>query len=290
MGKRVDAKRTPTEPPPTVESVAIRKRWILIFVLPVALVAVGFASGQFNRRGNLTRLSSTVHSFRVINTFPHDEGAFSQGLDFDGTTLFESTGQYGKSTIRRVNLKTGKVEKQLNLDKRLFGEGLTLLDDKVVQLTWKQGLGYVYDAKTLKLLETFRYRGEGWGITYDGTHLIMSNGTDRLQFLDPKTYSVVKTLRVKDRGRSVSDLNELEFVEGEVLANVWYSNRIAVISPETGKVNSWIDLSDLPNRPLDPEAVLNGIAYGDGRLFVTGKNWPKLFEIEVVKKKRESPR
>ena len=241
-------------------------------------------SRGFDDESEMPTNSPTVYSFEVVGTYPHDKRAFCQGLDFDGKTLFESTGQYGQSSIRRVNLETGKVEKQLQLDRRLFGEGLTLFNDKVIQLTWKRGLGYVYDAKTLKPLRTFKYAGEGWGITHDGYHLIMSDGSDKLQFLDPDSFALVRTIRVQDNGRPVRLLNELEFVRGQVLANVWYSNRIAIIAPRTGKVSGWIDLSGLLSKPVGREAVLNGIAWEDGRLFVTGKNWPQLFEIKLVKR------
>lgn len=255
----------------------LRKRAIVVSLLSVA-TTLAFAGSLLARRGGA---SAPTVAHQIVRIFPHDQGAFCQGLAFDGETLFESTGQYGRSSIRRVNLETGQVEQQLNLDKRLFGEGLTLFDDKIIQLTWKQRLGYIYDAKTLKLLKTFRYNGQGWGITYDGEHLIVSDGSDRLKFWDPNSFAVVRTIRVKDGGRAVRKLNELEYVNGEILANVWYSDRIAMISPETGEVNGWIDLSRVPHKPRDREAVLNGIAYGDGRLFVTGKNWPKLFEIKL---------
>lgn len=252
---------------------------ICAFILSilVALTAIGLAGS--NR-------SPTMYSFKVVNTYPHDPNAFCQGLDFDGKTLFESTGQYGQSAVRQVNLESGVVEKQLHLDKRLFGEGLTLIHDKVVQLTWKRGLGYVYDAKTLKLQSTFKYDGEGWGLTHDGDHLIMSDGTDKLRFLDPISFSLVRTIRVSDGGRSIRRLNELEFVRGQILANVWHSNRIAMIAPKTGDVTGWIDLSGLLAKLPGPESVLNGIAYDDktDRLFVTGKNWPQLFEIQLLKK------
>ena len=226
------------------------------------------------------------YSYKVVNTYPHDRNAFCQGLDFDGKTLYESTGKYGQSTVRRVNLETGKAETLLQLDERLFGEGLTLFEDKIFQLTWRQGLGYVYDAKTLRALGTFRYEGEGWGITHDGKSLIISDGTDRLRFLDPESFSVIKTVRVKDGERYIRRLNELEFVKGQILANVWQTNRIAMIAPETGQVTGWIDLSGLLKERLPPEDVLNGIAYEQtsDRLFVTGKNWPQLFEIELAKK------
>lgn len=249
-----------------------------ILLVIVSLIAIRFVGSSD---------ATTEYSFKVVNTYPHDSNAFCQGLDFDGKTLFESTGKYGQSTVRRVNLETGKAELQLQLDDRLFGEGLTLFDDKVMQLTWRRGLGYVYDAETLKPVSTFRYKGEGWGITHDGDSLIMSDGSNRLTFLDPKSFSVIKTVRVKDGERSVWRLNELEFVKGQVYANVWQTNRIAMIAPETGEVTGWINLTGLLKNRGSGEDVLNGIAYEESsdRLFVTGKNWPQLFEIELVEKK-----
>ncbi|MEM0927204.1 MAG: glutaminyl-peptide cyclotransferase, partial [Planctomycetota bacterium] len=274
--------------------------WVVAATIAAILTSVGVArhlSGdrqtqlgfqtQDSRRSsrtNRSRSNAPEYSFNVVNAFPHDDKAFCQGLAFDGTTIFESTGQYGKSTVRRVNLESGKPEKSLRLDRRLFGEGLTLFDGKVFQLTWKRQFGYIYDAETLKFIDTFRYAGEGWGLTHNGEHLIMSDGTDRLRFIDPKTFAVVKTIRVKDGRWPVQELNELEFVEGQIFANVWHSDRIAIISPDSGNVTGWIDLTGLLKARVGPEAVLNGIAYGDNRLFVTGKHWPQLFEIKLVKK------
>lgn len=253
-----------------------------ILLVVAALVAIRFAGSS---RSNSSNATTEVH-FEVVNTYPHDPNAFCQGLDFDGDTVFESTGQYGQSTVRRVNLETGKPETLLKLDQRLFGEGLTLFKDKVIQLTWKQGLGYVYEAKTLKPLSTFRYKGEGWGLTHDGESLIMSDGSDRLKFLDPDSFAVIKTVRVKDGERSVRRLNELEYVSGQILANVWQTNRIAMIAPETGEVTGWINLTGLLTDRLRRDDVLNGIAYEEtsDRLFVTGKNWPQLFEIRLIEK------
>lgn len=250
-----------------------------ILLVIATLIALRFV-------GSRNASSDSAYSFEIVHTYPHDPKAFCQGLDFDGKTLFESTGKYGQSTVRRVNLDTGKPETLLQLDQRLFGEGLTLFRDKVFQITWKRGLGYVYEAETLKPISTFQYKGEGWGLTHDGENLIMSDGSDTLKFLAPDSFSVIKTVRVKDGESPVRRLNELEFVKGQVLANVWQTNRIAMIDPATGKVTDWINLTDLlPNRS-SREDVLNGIAYEEAsdRLFVTGKNWPKLFEIKLVKK------
>lgn len=230
-----------------------------------------------------------VHGVRVVRSYPHDRQAFTQGLEFVDGVLYESTGLNGRSGIRKVNLETGQVLQIQPLDAAYFGEGITVWKNRIVQLTWQSGLGFVYDRQTLQQQRTFRYTGEGWGLTHDGTRLIMSDGSSSgtLRLLDPESLKQVGALMVKDAGRPVAGLNELEFVKGEILANVWQSERIAVISPSSGRVTAWIDLRGL----LDPREaagidVLNGIAYdakGD-RLFVTGKLWPRIFEIQIVKR------
>jgi glutamine cyclotransferase len=224
---------------------------------------------------------------KVVHVYPHDADAFTQGLVYDGEALYEGTGHYGKSSLRKVDLETGRVLENLALNRRQFGEGVTLLDDKLYQLTWKSGVCLVYDKKTLRGIGTLRYRGEGWGLTHDGKHLIVSDGTNLLRFVDPKTFRVVRTLRVTERGRPVDQLNELEYVNGTIYANRWYRDYILCISPKTGEVTAWIDCTELwPMNQRPRESVLNGIAYDadTGHLLVTGKNWPKLFEIEVVSK------
>jgi glutamine cyclotransferase len=225
-----------------------------------------------------------VYTARVVREFPHDSEAYTQGLVYEDGTLFEGTGKRGKSTLRQVELETGKILQLQSLDDRLFGEGIAIWNDRIIQLTWTARFGIVYDKKTFRELDRFRYSGQGWGLTHDGTHLIMSDGTSSLRFLDPKTFDVIRTLRVHDRGRRVHNLNELEFVNGEVLANVWGEDYIVKIAPGTGQITGYIDLRNLWPRRSDPEAVLNGIAYDAAgkRLFVTGKNWPKLYEIELV--------
>ena len=223
---------------------------------------------------------------RVVNVFPHDAGAFTQGLVFHDGFLFESTGQYGRSSLRRVAPSTGEVLQQRPLGFQYFAEGLTELDGRLMQLTWQARAGFVYDRTTFDLEDTFSYSGEGWGLTDDGTRLIMSDGSDALRFLDPVSFVETGRVRVRDGSAPVVQLNELEFVRGEVYANVWHANRIARIDPESGQVLGWIDLAGLlaPGEVSDPEAVLNGIAYDEDedRLFVTGKYWPKLFEIAVA--------
>jgi glutamine cyclotransferase len=225
-----------------------------------------------------------TYGYEVVNEFPHHPQAYCQGLSISGDVLYESTGKYGESTLRRVDLETGKVQQVQKLDRSLFGEGLTIWDNQIIQLTWKNNIGIVYDRQTFQELRRFSYEGEGWGLTHDGQHLIMSDGSATLRFLDPRTFQVVRRLLVHSQGRRVDQLNELEYVNDEIFANLWYKDHIARISPQTGEVTGWIDLHGLLRGRPDPDAVLNGIAYdrASGRLFVTGKNWPKLFEIRLT--------
>jgi glutamine cyclotransferase len=230
-----------------------------------------------------------VSGYRVVNAYPHDPDAFTQGLIFRDGFLFESTGRNGQSTIRKVQLETGKVVQQHRLDQAHFGEGLAERNGELVQLTWRSGVAFVYDLVTFMPRRTFTYSGEGWGLAFDGKAFILSDGTATLRFLDPGSFRELRRLVVTDGSRRIQDLNELEYVRGEIYANVWHTDRIARIAPESGRVIGWIDLKGLlpPVYRLDPEAVLNGIAYDEARnrLFVTGKLWPRLFEIQVVARK-----
>jgi glutamine cyclotransferase/nitroreductase len=230
----------------------------------------------------------TVSGYRVVNTYPHDRTAFTQGLIFKDGALYESTGQYGESEVRKVELTTGRVLQRTRVDKKYFAEGLTDWNGTLVQLTWTSGVGFVYDRETLAFRQTFRYSGEGWGLTHDGTRLIVSDGQAKggLRFLDPVSFVETGRVIVHNGTAAVEHLNELEFVKGEVWANVWHTDRIARIDPKTGNVTGWIDLKGLLKRGevTNGEAVLNGIAYdaATGRIFVTGKLWPKLFEIALT--------
>jgi glutamine cyclotransferase len=233
-------------------------------------------------------VAPTVYGYDVINAYPHDAHAYCQGLAFADGNLYEGTGQYGQSSLRRVELETGEVLQYVMLDRRCFGEGITAWRDRIIQLTWKGQFGIVYDRTSFAVRKRFRYAGQGWGLTHDGRHLIMSDGSSTLRFLDPETFRVVRRIDVRSQGRRVRDLNELEYVKGQILANIWYKDYIARIAPRTGEVTGWIDLRDLLPHGQRPgrEAVLNGIAYDaeKDRLFVTGKNWPKLFEIRMKPK------
>jgi glutamine cyclotransferase len=233
--------------------------------------------------------SPPVYGYEIVNVYPHDPGAFCQGLAFEDGLLYEGTGRYGRSSLRQADLESGKVLKHVPLSPRLFGEGITVFDDRIIQLTWQSGVAFVYDKQSFKQQSFFRYTGEGWGITHDGKRMVMSDGSATLRFLDPETFRVVDTVTVRSGEAPVGRLNELEYVEGEIYANVWGLDRIARISPRTGEVLAWIDLAGLlkPGDRVSPDAVLNGIAYDPQkkRLFVTGKLWPKLFEIRLVRKR-----
>ena len=227
-----------------------------------------------------------VVGYRIVNTYPHDPRAFTQGLVFVDDVLYEGTGLRGQSSLRKVDLKTGNILLVRQLKAWFFGEGITIYGNKIIQLTWRARVGFVYDRQTFQLLDRFNYPTEGWGITHDGNSLIMSDGTSTLYLLDPQTFKEVGRIEVHDMDGPVSRLNELEYVRGEIYANVWRTDRIVRISPQTGAVVGWIELEGLlspedRNRQID---VLNGIAYDakNDRLFVTGKLWPKLFEIELT--------
>lgn len=232
-----------------------------------------------------------TYSFEVVNVFPHDPGAFTQGLLFHNGVLFESTGQYGSSTVRKVELTSGKPFKRFDLPPQFFGEGLAVLGDKVYQLTWQEGTAFVYDMN-LSPIGRFNYQGEGWGLTTDGESLMMSDGSERIVFLNPETFETKRTIVVRDeRNRPVKKLNELEWVKGEIWANIWHSeeigkpNHIARIDPSSGNIIGWINLDGLSPEDVarSPENTLNGIAYDEktDRIFVTGKQWEKLFEIRL---------
>lgn len=230
--------------------------------------------------------ASAADTYRILHTYPHDPHAFTQGLVFIDGHLYESTGINGESSLRMEDLESGRVLQQQPVDSKYFAEGLTNWGSTLVQLTWETHIGLVYDRFSFRLLRTFSYPGEGWGLTQDGRSLILSDGTPTLRFIDPATFKEVRQVTVEDHGKPVSEINELEYVDGQVYANIWHSDRIARIAPQTGKVLGWIDLKGLlpEAERSSPEAVLNGIAWDAGhrRLFVTGKLWPKLFEIEVV--------
>jgi glutamine cyclotransferase len=252
---------------PSTRSAAGRRHlnWLIVGV--VLAVAVGVAA--WAQLGGIRR-GGAAATFELVAAYPHDPAAFTQGLAIEAGELYESTGQYGASMVRRVDLTTGRAEKQRALGPRYFGEGIAILNGLLYQLTWQNGVVVVYDLETFEVERTMPYDGEGWGLTHDGRELIMSDGSATIRF----------------RGAPVPKLNELEYIDGEIWANIWYDDRIARISPASGEVLGFIDLSTLyPQGARGSEAVLNGIAYDAAakRLFVTGKNWPQLYEIKVVR-------
>ena len=249
-----------------------------ITVLAFLLIHIKNNNAQKKNAGQLNSIS-------IINTYPHDKEAFTQGLVFNNGSIYESTGLYGKSSLRKVNLKTGEVEKIHKLSDHHFGEGITILDDKIYQLTWRSKTGIVYELDSFEVVGFFNYPFEGWGITNDQKNLILSNGTPNIYFYDPETFKQVRKIKVTDKGEPVSLINELEYIDGKIYANILSSNKIISIDPQTGKVIDWYDLSDLLLKAQGDNKidVLNGIAYDrqSGRIFVTGKLWPKLFEIKL---------
>jgi glutaminyl-peptide cyclotransferase len=226
------------------------------------------------------------YGYTVVRSYPHDPKAFTQGLEFFGGFLYEGTGQKGRSAVRKVDIETGKVVQEERLHAQYFGEGITISQGKLFQVTWQDRTGFVYDARTLKFIRNFSYFGEGWGLTHDPLNLIMSDGTSTLRFLETTRFQERRRVKVADAAVPIERLNELEWVRGEIWANVWETDYIVRISPKDGRVVGWIDLKGLQSGPavkLPPDAVLNGIAYDaqNDRIFVTGKLWPRLFEIRV---------
>jgi len=251
-----------------------------------AVVALSAAALIFGCSESKSSKTPVVYTYQVVKTYRHDPNAFTQGLVFENGLLYEGTGLNGSSTLRKVQLQTGSILQMHKLPAKFFGEGITIYEDRIIQLTLRSNVGFVYDKDSFKLLQTFNYPTEGWGITHNGKRLIMSNGTSTLYFLDPETLKQTGRVKVHDNDVSVSGLNELEYVNGQIFANVWPTERIAIIAPRTGQVIGWIHMNGLLSRQDTVRFVdvLNGIAYDDinDRLFVTGKFWPKLFEIKLV--------
>jgi glutamine cyclotransferase len=265
-----------------------KKTGQVLLAIFVSLICMQFISAAEAVSDSSKFSSIPVYGYKIINTYPHDNSAFTQGLVYDQGVLYEGTGQYGSSTLSRIDLETGRVLKQIGLDDRLFGEGVAVWKDRLIQLSWQSGLGLVYDKKNLTLIRDFGYLTEGWGITSDGKSLIMSDGTNMLHYLDAETFAEERQLSVMANGVPVQGLNELEYIKDEIYANMWPTNWIIIISPDNGEVIGAINLQGILQQVDDQDGhdvdVLNGIAYdasGD-RLFVTGKLWPRLFEIELI--------
>ena len=250
-----------------------------LFPLVFALSLLSFISSSESS-------STPVFTYKIINTYPHDHQAFTQGLVFNDGIMYEGTGLKGQSTLRRIKLETGEVLKFRKLLEEFFGEGITVYGNKIIQLTWQSHIGFIYDKDSFKLLKTFQYPTEGWGITHDGKQLIMSDGSANLYFINPETFKETRRIEERDQNNLVTRLKELEYIRGEIYANLWQTNRIAKIDQQTGRVTGWINLDGLSpfNGRNERTRVLNGIAYDakNNRLFVTGKLWPHLFEIKLV--------
>jgi glutamine cyclotransferase len=257
-------------------------------LMAITLLSLVFTQSHAGQPHPARPAAPPEYTFKVIHVFPHDSAAFTQGLVYHDGFLFEGTGLEGRSSLRKVRLETGEVLQKIDLAPEYFGEGIAILNNHVVQLTWQSEKGFVYDLGTFRRLREFSYPGEGWGLATNGRDFYMSDGTAEIRVLDGATLHEKRRLKVHDGATPVTQLNELEFVEGELFANIWQTDRIARISPITGKVVGWIDLAGLlsPVFKMDPGAVLNGIAYDPERkrLFVTGKLWPNLFEIQLVPK------
>jgi glutaminyl-peptide cyclotransferase len=264
-----------------MKKLALAAVLVILAVLLTGAVWVAFLS--FTRTPNDQSQTVQHYTYTITNTYPHDTNAFTEGLLFDRGVLYESTGGYDSSSLRRVGLENGSVLQDLALPGQYYGEGLALVNDSLVQLTWRENIGFVYDKATFGLLRNFTYATEGWGLTYDGHQLIMSDGTSKLYFLDPTTFQRVSSINVHDGNNTIGGINELEVVNGDVYANIWLTQTISIINPQTGAVKGYVDLSGI-YRSSDPNAVLNGIAYdaATGRLFVTGKDWPSLYEIQIL--------
>jgi glutamine cyclotransferase len=254
----------------------------------LTLMAVNTSGGSLSLQNASARAKQApTYKFQVVRSYPHDRDAYTQGLIYRDNIFYESTGLNGRSSLRKVEVETGRVLKIHHLDPRYFGEGLAMVGSNLIQLTWQTEVGFVYDAETFERRRTFTYTGEGWGLTNDGKRLVMSDGSSVLRFLDPTTLKETGRLPVKDGGLPVEQLNELEIVKGDIYANVYQTHRIARISPQSGQVVGWIDLTGiLSARESAGVDVLNGIAYdaAKDRLFVTGKLWPKVFEIQIAER------
>lgn len=270
------------------KTIAVAATIIIVIVLGASLLFL------LNDNGSGTKSTTMQYTYGIVNTYPHSTSAFTEGLIFSEGYLYESTGLNGQSSLRRVDLTTGDVLKEYNLPSQYFGEGITIFNNTIIQLTWQSHIGFIYDKNTFALLGNFTYPTEGWGLTFDGKQLIMSDGTDNLYFLNPTTFQRTGQVQVHDGKEQITQINELEYINGQVYANIWQTNKIAIINPQTGQVTGWINLTGLPAETAvnsNPNAVLNGIAYDqqNNRLFVTGKDWPSLYQINLLPTNSSTP-
>jgi len=262
--------------------------FLVFFLLFFSISAQSMVQNQewlFNHLSKNQNL--TKYTYQVVALYPHDSRAFTQGLIFHEGFLYESTGLYGESSLRKIDLRTGKVLLENKIDEIHFAEGLTLFNNLLIQLTWKSHLGFLYEVDTFEYIGSFDFPYEGWGITHDNQNLIISDGSDTLHFLDPKNFLVTKEIQVHLNGLMINQLNELEFINGKIYSNVWHTDLILIINPDDGEVIGWINLTGLEKQSDLSKNVLNGIAFDqtNNHLFITGKNWPHLYEILLIEER-----
>lgn len=265
----------------------MKKSLVIISILIIAILVVSASILVFlsSNKPQSNPQAPTRYTYAIVNTYPHDTNAFTEGLVYSDGFLYESTGLNSASSLRRVDLTTGSLQQEIMLPSQYFGEGITIVNNTIIQLTWQSNIGFIYNKTTFAVLGNFTYPTQGWGLTFDGTHLIMSDGTNNLYFLDPTTFERTGQIQVHDGNKTVVNINELEYVNGDVYANIWHTSTIAIINPQTGQVKGWIDLTGLSSENnSNSEAVLNGIAYDQktDRLFVTGKDWANLYQIRIM--------
>jgi|SRR5688572_19639734 len=285
-GQKAGAKRTPSRAAITAIVLVVAVGAALVILTSMRSEPTSQPTGA---AGNPTSAASDKRarqvSHEIVNSYPHDSTSYTQGLLWADGGFYESTGQYGQSKLRRLEFPSGKVLKQISLDPELFAEGLALVDTRLIQLTWQSHRGFVYDKDSLRLIQEFTYATEGWGLTFDSKNLILSDGSSDLFYLDPQSYKPLRTLAITMNGQPVPQLNELEFIDDEIWANVWQTDMILRINPATGQVTTFLNLKGIlaPSERKGSEAVLNGIAYDaeQKRIFITGKLWPRIFEIKL---------
>jgi len=268
------------------------KKWLVLAVVLIAVIVLGGALLiLLNNKTAPAATATPIYTYSIVKTYPHDTSAFTEGLWYSDGIMYESSGSGNGpnyvSTLRQVNLTTGKVIKEYTLPIQYFGEGIAVVDDEIIQLTWQSNVGFIYDKDTFALLGNFTFTTQGWGLTYDGKELIMSDGTDNLYFLNATTFQRIGEVQVHDGNSNVTEINSLDYINGDVYANIWMTNKIAIINPATGQVKAWVDLTGLPASVASKtnlNAVLNGIAYDqqNDRLYVTGKDWSSLYQIKLV--------
>ena len=258
--------------------------YAILFSVLIVILVVSMLFVALNGKASSEKATAAQYSYTVVNTYPHATNAFTEGLVYSGGFLYESTGLNGESTLRQVNLTSGIVVQEYKVPSQYFAEGITIVNDTIIQLTWLSNIGFIYNKTTLTPIGNFTYPMQGWGLTYDGKHLIMSDGSDHLYFLNPTTFQRTGEVEVHDGNQSITEINELEYINGSIYANIWTQNEIAIINPQNGQVTGWINMSGLPDEnSSNANAVLNGIAYDqqNNRLFITGKDWLHMYQITL---------